>query len=346
MFTRATKKKLKARIALDGPAGSGKTFTALRFAFALAGPGERVAVIDTEHRSASKYQGEQPDGVTWDFDVCELENYEPSTLAEVVKEAGRHGYGVVVIDSLSHFWEGKGGALEQVDKKSAKGGNSFTAWKDVTPMHRNMVEAILACPAHIICTMRSKMEYVLEEQTNSQGKKVMAPKKIGMAPIQRQGVEYEFDVVCDIDVDHTLTVSKTRCPAIDGQKVVKPGALFVQPLAEWLGQGVEVIPADQQVMAVISEARVEQDPPVKKGGVRLNGQKTASQFSSGQSDPCGEVVADQIKAAAKAVGLPPEKLIEVLKRCGVSKVADLSCKDATELLHKLEAKVLETTTPF
>jgi hypothetical protein len=219
MFQPATRRKLKLRMAVLGPSGSGKTYTALRFAAAF---GNRIAVIDSEHRSASKYIGESPDGTPWTFDSCELTNFAPTTYTQVIKEAGRQGYDVLVIDGLSQAWEGVGGALDQIDRKSANGGNSFTAWKDVTPQHREMIETILACPCHVIATMRTKTEYVLEEQVSKSGRSIVVPKKVGMAPVQRAGMEYEFDVVADMDLEHVLTISKTRCPALDGAKVVKP----------------------------------------------------------------------------------------------------------------------------
>ena len=349
MFKKATKKKLKLRMAIDGPAGAGKTYTGLRFAFALAGPNGRVAVIDSEHRSAAKYQGESPDGVRFDFDVAELDHYAPSTYTQVIREAGRQGYDVLLIDSLSHAWEGVGGALDQVDKKADKTGNSFTAWKDVTPMHREMVEAILACPCHVICTMRSKMDYVLEEVTNKSGKKVMQPKKVGMAPIQRQGVEYEFDVVADMDIDHTLTVSKSRCPAIDGTRAVKPGAPFIQPLAAWLGEGAEPEP----VTAEAAEMKaVEPPPPLeqpKATGVRMNG-KTAhppkSDFTRVASDPCGDDMAARIKSLAQDAGVPAAKVKEIIFRHGVNRLAELPQSAAAELIKKLEMAATEKTAPF
>lgn len=239
-FRPATRKKSRLRLALDGPAGSGKTFTALRFAFAIAGPGGRVAVINTESGAVEKYEGLSPDGIEWKFQVGELDNFSPSTYTEAIQLAGKLGFNVIVIDSLSHAWQGDGGALDQV---SRKGGNSYTAWKDVTPQHNRMIEAILRSPAHVIATMRTKMEYVLEEQTNRAGKTVQVPVKVGMAPIQRAGMEYEFDVVADIDQSHTLTVSKTRCPLIDGKIVLKPGASFIEPVMEWLNEGAEVDPS-------------------------------------------------------------------------------------------------------
>lgn len=252
-FKKATRQKLKLRAALDGPSGSGKTYSGLRFAFALAQheaakrgdpASARVAVIDTEMGSASKYLGSAPDGLPWQFDVAELTSFAPTAYAAVIAEAGRAGYDVLLIDSLSHAWEGKDGALELVDRKSNGGGNSFTAWKDVTPMHRAMIDAILQSPIHVICTMRSKTEYVLEEQVSRSGKKIQVPRKVGMAPVQRAGMEYEFDVYASMDWSHQLTVGKTRCEAIDGFTAVKPGPEFLLPVIEWLEGGVRTPPAE------------------------------------------------------------------------------------------------------
>lgn len=239
MFKKATRKQLRLRLAIDGPAGSGKTFTGLRLAFAL---GQRVAAIDTERGSASKYAGEAPDGVPFNFDVLELDDHSPSNYTAAILAAGQAGYDALLIDSLSHAWAGQGGALDLHTKAADRERNSFTAWKNVTPMHNEMVEAILRSPCHVIATMRTKTEYVLEPNERGQ----MVPRKIGLAPIQRSGVEYEFDVVCDMDQDHVLRVSKSRCPQLSGKVAVKPGAPFFVPLATWLDGG-EAAPADAYV---------------------------------------------------------------------------------------------------
>lgn len=240
MFRPATKARSRARIALDGVAGAGKTMTALRAAAAFGnGKYPRVAVINTESGAVEKYLGLTLDGVPITFDVCELPNFAPTSYTAAIKEAGKRGYDVLIIDSLTHAWQGKDGALEQVSKK---GGNSFTAWKDVTPQHNELVEAIIQSTCHVIATMRSKTEYILEESTNSQGKAIQVPKRVGMAPIQRQGMEYEFDIVGDLDLDHTLKITKTRCPEIDGAIVVKPGASFWLPVVAWLNDGGEAPP--------------------------------------------------------------------------------------------------------
>lgn len=241
-FKPASRKKVRGRIAFDGPAGSGKTFTALRLAHCL---GSKIAVINTESGAVEKYLGLAPDGIPFAFDVCELPNHDPTTYTQMILEAARCGYEVLVIDSFSHSWAGTGGALELVDKKAAnsRSKNNFSAWKDVTPMMHRMVDAILGSPCHIIATMRTKMEYILEEYTRDNGSTGTRPVKVGMAPIQRQGVEYEFDVVGDLDNTHTLTITKSRCPDIDGQVVVKPGAPFFDPLVRWLNEGSDVDPS-------------------------------------------------------------------------------------------------------
>ena len=130
-------------MAICGPTGSGKTFTALRLAYAFKGTDTRVAVINTESGAIEKYLGEAPDGIPFDFDILTLEEFPPTAYTDAIFAAGREGYDVLIVDSLSHAWTGTGGALEIKDKA---GGNSYTAWKDVTPMHNRMIEAILRSP--------------------------------------------------------------------------------------------------------------------------------------------------------------------------------------------------------
>lgn len=231
MFRPAVRSMSRLRMTIDGPAGSGKTYTALRFAHALA-DGGRIAVIDTERGSASKYVGESPDGYPWQFDVLELTNFSPERYTEGIQVASRMGYTVLVIDSLSHAWEGVGGALEIKDRANDK--NQYTAWRVVTPIHNRMIDSILQTQMHVITTMRSAMEYV--QDVNEYGK-VIGIRKVGMAPRQRPGMEYEFDVVGDMDWNHVLTISKSRCSAIADVKVEKPGPEFIRPLIAWLSTG-------------------------------------------------------------------------------------------------------------
>lgn len=229
-FTKATKKKSKLRLAICGPSGSGKTYTALKLAKGLS---DKVAVIDTEHGSASKYD-------QFGFDVLELDTFAPADYIEAISLAVRAGYEVLVIDSISHEWNGKGGVLEMVDKiaKRSNSQNTFTAWRDVTPQHNALVEAIIAAPIHVIVTMRVKTEYVMEEIERN-GRKVSQPRKVGLAPIQRDGLEYEFDIVADMTLDNTLIVGKTRCSELQNAIIEKPGADLAKALNDWLETGVE-----------------------------------------------------------------------------------------------------------
>lgn len=231
MFQQASKQQSKLRMTLDGPAGSGKTYTALRFGHALtAAYGGKIAFVDTERGSGSKYVGECPDGIPWAFDVLNLVVFSPEKYTEAINAAARLGYSVLIIDSLSHAWEGQGGALEM----KQRAGDSWSAWRNITPIHNRMVDAILQSPCHVITTMRSRMEYLPETDSNG---KIVNIRKVGLSPIQRPGMEYEFDLVCDIDWAHILTVSKSRCSTVADLKLEKPGAEFMRPVIEWLQAG-------------------------------------------------------------------------------------------------------------
>lgn len=230
-FEEATKEAAKARIALTGPSGGGKTYTALMLAFGL---GETVAVVDTERGSASKYVGRNG----WRFQTIKPVSFAPLSLVDHLGKAAGRGFDVVVIDSLSHYWEGADGMLEQVDRRS--GASKFTSgWKVVRPEERRMVDAILAYPGHVIVTLRAKQEYVLE--TNERGKQ--EPKRVGLKPIQRDGIEYEFDLVGDMDLSNTLTVSKSRIEGVDmGAAYPHPGVELATKVDEFLSEGAPVPP--------------------------------------------------------------------------------------------------------
>lgn len=330
MFKRANREQLFARIALDGPPGSGKTFTGLTWAFALVGQheaaaGRKVAVIDTEFRSASKYQGELHDDHCWDFDVCELEHFSPTAYTAAIEAAGRAGYACLLIDSLSHAWTGTGGALEQVDKKGA---NKFTdGWREVTPLHNAMIDAMLGFPGHLIITMRTKVEYVIE--VNEKGKSV--PRKIGLKPVQREGMEYEFDVIVDLDIDHLAKVSKSRCSALDGKAATKPDGEFVVPLKTWLSSGAR-----------------RTEPPAKfvKGRQPGHEEEADTRTEVGPRERCTAEEARRIVELAKKIKMPAAALKAALAKRGVEKTTELTCSAAQKLIASLEAKFSNFEIPF
>ena len=200
---KAERRQAKLRLALTGPSGSGKTFSALQLAFGLGG---KIGMIDTEHGSGELYAEEG------DYDVLTLDPpYTAMKYCEAIKAFEQANYSVIIVDSLSHAWAGEGGLLEKHDRISAKSGNSYTAWRDVTPDHYRLVETMLSSKAHIIGTMRSKTAY---EQVQVNGK--WQVQKLGMAPVARDGMEYEFTVCMDLDAQHVASASKDRTKLFDG----------------------------------------------------------------------------------------------------------------------------------
>lgn len=228
-FKKATKEQAKARLALIGPSGSGKTYTALIVARELAGKKGKIAVIDSERGSASKYAD------LFSFDVVEMDEHSPDDYIKVIGEAEAGRYDVLVIDSMTHEWAGKHGALELHSRATerSKSKNSFTAWMEITPKHNRFLDTILGFNGHVIGTMRTKTAYIMEEGEDGKQK----PKKIGTNPIQREGVEYEFDIVAEMDLANNLVVSKTRCPALSGVVLEKPGPDFGKTILAWCSTG-------------------------------------------------------------------------------------------------------------
>lgn len=226
MFKKAERKQAKLRLALSGPSGSGKTTGALLIAKGLGG---KIAVLDTERGSASLYAD------LCDFDVVELvPPYTPERYIEIIHEAEKAGYTTLILDSITHEWNGQGGILEIVDNvaRSKFRGNSYAAWNEGTPRHQKFIDSMLASSLHIIATMRSKAVYVETEKGN--GKKTI--EKQGAAPQQRDGLEYEFTAVLDLAVDGNLAnASKDRTRLFHDPFVITEDT--GRKLFEWLNSG-------------------------------------------------------------------------------------------------------------
>lgn len=250
-FKKATKTQSRLRLSIAGPSGSGKTYTALRVGSSL---GSRVALIDTERGSASKYADQ------FDFDVIELSDFHPDRYIEAMRAAENAGYDVLIIDSTSHEWNGKGGILElheaAVQRQRTK--NSYTAWAEITPIHNRFIEAILQSKCHIIATVRSKTEYVQEK--NDRGQTEI--RKVGMAAIQRDGMDYEYDITMELDQAHNGVIGKTRCAAIDGKVFNKPGSELAEILRAWLTDGAPIV---EKPAPVASESRQNAPEPAAQG---------------------------------------------------------------------------------
>jgi hypothetical protein len=229
-FQKAQRIVKKARIGLCGAAGSGKTLSALKIA---SGLGPRIALVDTENNSSVLY------GDRIDFDVLNIEPpFEIDKYIKAIHQAETAGYDVLILDSISHAWAGEGGLLDTQGKLADGGMNSFTAWRKLTPQHNAFIEAMIRSKLHLIATMRSKMDYVVE--TNEKGKSV--PKKVGLAPIQREGLDFEFDIVFDLDLNHNVQSTKDRSSLFDGRLVSKPDEKIGKQILEWLDRGQQPVP--------------------------------------------------------------------------------------------------------
>ena len=235
-FRKAEKRKAKLRLAITGPAGSGKTYGALLIAKGLGG---RIVMLDTENGSGDLYAG------VCSYDVGTIQApYDVEKYIDGIKQAENLGYDIIIIDSLSHAWNGEGGLLEQVDNiaSASRSGNTYTAWRQITPKHNKLIETMLNSSCHIIATMRSKTDYVIVE--NDKGRK--EPRKVGLAPIQRDGMDYEFGVVFDLGINHMATVSKDRTSLFDG-KVFTLSEDTGQTLKTWLETGVDMKERNRQL---------------------------------------------------------------------------------------------------
>lgn len=250
LIKKAERKQIKLRMALMGPAGSGKTYSALALAKGL---GSKILVIDTENHSASMYADQ------FSFDLIDLQPpYTIEKYLEAMKAGVDNKYDVIIIDSITHAWAGEGGLLDQkstLDRLNPRS-NQFTNWGTITSAHEKFKAYLLYANAHLISTMRSKQEYVIEEEVRN-GKTVKVPRKLGMAPIQRDGMEYEFGVVLDLNVEHYANVTKTRISFLDGKSFI-PSEEVGKQLLEWLNTGA---PAEIQTGApgVDAETKIKLD---------------------------------------------------------------------------------------
>lgn len=228
---KAERRKAKLRMGIAAPSGAGKTYSALLMSFGIGG---KVGLVDTEHGSGDLYAH------LGDYDVISIAApYTVNKYREAIKAFEDAGYNTIIIDSLSHAWAGDGGLLDKQGKLADRpGANGYAAWRSITPEHNALVDSMLQSPCHIIATMRAKQEYVLE--TNDKGKQ--QPKKVGMAPVQREGMEYEFTVMLDVDMQHVASASKDRTGLFDGQlfKITQDTG---KTLLAWLETGVDAVPA-------------------------------------------------------------------------------------------------------
>jgi len=319
-FSPARRKKVRLRLALAGPSGSGKTYNALQIAFGLGG---RIALIDTERGSGELCSHL---GV---YDLCNLEApFTPEKYIEAIRAAEDAGYGTIIIDSLSHAWAGPGGVLDIHGYAADRGGNSWAAWRQVTPRHNDLVNAMLGSGCHIIATMRSKTDHV---QTTENNRPVV--KKVGLGPIQRDGLEYEFDVLFDLDQSHLASTAKDRTGLFDGQ-VFRPSAETGQRLLHWLETGADPAPA-QKGLPAAGEALPD--------GARVNSPGPPGEERAPDRVPASPVAATpaqvrKIHAMAGDIGLTGDELRTIChQETGKLSTRDMTRREASYVIDSLRA---------
>ncbi|MBQ8640411.1 MAG: AAA family ATPase [Lachnospiraceae bacterium] len=317
-FDKVVRAKTKLRLALTGVSGAGKTLGALLIAYGMTGDWDKVAFIDTEHERARAYANRSEYGIG-EFLYAPLKPpYSVERYKDLVKEAaGLVGPdGVVIIDSFSHAWNNEGGVLDVKDKIASRAGmNSYTAWNEAGKLQNNLVNTILAVNCHTIVTMRSKMEYALQE--NDRGK--LQPVKLGLAPIQRDDTEYEFDIVLDIARSHVATASKDVTFLDKYGDVIS--ADLGRKLKAWLDEGVA--------------------PVVKPAAPSI--QVTAASASASGENP---ITAEQWQLINTESGKNKEILMAALKHFNASKPTELKQGQMNEILFYVRECVQNGGVPF
>jgi len=259
MIRKASRKHRYLKIGLGGISGSGKTLGALKLAYGITGDWSKVVIIDTENNSADLYAH------LGSYDVLPLEDTSPQGYMKAFNEILESGnYEVMIIDSMSHEYAGRGGLLEIADKiaSTSKSGNTFQAWSKATPLHNEWMDFWLRSKIHVIGTLRKKSDYVIEQ--NDKGKS--APRKVGLKTVQKEGASYEFDVLLDISMNHLCSVEKDRTSLFDGKMAFDLTEKVGEALRKWANEGDPEPVADDKPTAPNADqpAEIYEDTPANK----------------------------------------------------------------------------------
>lgn len=317
-FTRAEKSKSLLRLALFGPSGSGKTYTSLMIASGIAEKiSGKIALIDSERGSASKYAD------LVDFDTVDLEKKDINEYVGCMRDAAAEGYKVLIIDSLSHAWSE---LLTEIDKiaQAKYKGNTWSAWNEGTPKQKALVDAILSFPGHIIATMRTKTEWIVD---TSSGK--TRPQKVGLAPEQGKGIEYEFDMLGEVSPEHIMYISKDRTSKFQDQYIDKPGKRFGGELVDWLNS------PSRPVKETKFEAEIPEAPP-------------ARQTAPPAAPPPAKKISETLKKRIHATGTKMyngewdakrHALVKHISKNRAESLNDLTDDEAKQLITAMENKL-------
>lgn len=305
---KAEKQRVKLKMAVQGPSGSGKTFGALSLARNLW-PKAKICLIDSENESASLYAD------SFDFDTIPLgPPFETDRYLECIQIAVDGGYDVVILDSITPQWDGEGGILrrkEEMDRRP--GSNGYANWASFTPEHERFKQALQQSPIHLIATMRSKQDYILT--ANDKGKQI--PKKVGMAPIQRDQMDYEFTLVFDVEMDHKGSASKDRTGLFNEKIVDLASPKTAKLLRDWLDKGKEV------------PAPAAADPSQPDSTTQAD---TMTSSSNSGAPSTTEVEAERVRWLEVFTAVEPEHLMTAVAPNLKDKVAESLIRCADDLL--------------
>lgn len=331
---KAQRSLAKLKLGIAGTSGSGKTLGALLIGYGLiksAHPNyseeeiwDKICIIDTENESGSLYVGKKVGktqiGVYTTISFSPP--FTPQRYMEAIELAEDSGMEFLIIDSLTHAWAGEGGMLDIQQRASVKSGNSYTAWREVTPLHNRLVDKILQSNMHIVVTMRTKAEYTLEE--NDRGKKT--PKKIGMAPIFRDGIEYEFTIFFDVMQDHYASATKDRTGIFDQRTFIIDAETGAE-IYQWLSGATP-----EQTKPTIKKA---ENPALERHNVDGAPSDTANQnneLSQGADEPDDTSMFDDVESNEKRIPTQEE-----LNKYANSVLTKLNTQEKLSIAEKIKA---------
>ncbi len=310
-FQPATRKKVKARLAIGGLSKSGKSYTSLALLRGIVGPSGRIAAIDTEGTLgfyAGKFPGEkQPSG----FDMQAVNRFSPAAYIKAIDEAIAGRYDALLLDSLSPEWEGAGGILDIVDASATDVGGKFASgWRKATPEHRKLIQAVLACPLHLLVTLRQEDAYTMTDNK---------PTLVGTKLIQGKRFEYEFNLVATMDLEHNFRVRHSLIEFLPNGTVIQGpnGVELGQNIRSWLDEGDE-----------------EWAPPQYKKAFYIAGKEY---ISGGVERDTFTRLLNTGLALNKAT--KPGTAKAMLRDQGVANLEDLTEPQARELLQAMQARL-------
>lgn len=255
---KATRQKAKIRLGISAVSGGGKTYSALLIAYGITKDWDKIALIDTENGSGDLYAH------LGSYSVLPLQApYTPESYIKAIKACEDAEMEVIIIDSITHEWDGKGGILEI---SNSMAGNSYTNWAKLTPRHQSFIDSILQSKCHIITTVRRKQDY--EMTTNSMGK--LVPQKIGLKEVTREGFEYELTLNLELDTTHNATVSKDRTNLFAGQPQFIPSIETGEAIRNWCEMGIEPLKPELPFLKQGTKAWDNMLKHIKDGGSILD----------------------------------------------------------------------------